>query len=86
VEPVGACAGVSDRFDLARCQTAPCNLNGQIKRQEPALVSGQIYSLSPLFFSLKKDMVRSQVPQQVSMHHPANKIVFHDNITEPWKK
>jgi hypothetical protein len=86
VEPVGACAGVSDRFDLARCQTAPCNLNGQIKRQEPALVSGQIYSLSPLFFSLKKRYGPVSSTSTSQLHHPANKIVFHDNITEPWKK
>lgn len=52
MEPVGACAGVSDRFDLARCLPSPSNLNGLIKREESALVSGQIYSLSPLFFYL----------------------------------
>lgn len=68
MEPVGACAGVSDRFDLARCLNAPYDLNGQIKREESALVSGQIYSLSPLFvYSLgKKDMIRSQVHRVIN--------------------
>jgi hypothetical protein len=42
MEPIGA--GESVRFDLARCLTAPSNLDGQIK-EEPSL--GQIYS----FFS-----------------------------------
>ena len=37
IEPIGACAGESVRFDLARCLTAPCDLDGQIK-EEPSLL------------------------------------------------
>jgi len=36
IEPIGACAGESVRFDLARCLTAPCDLDGQIKEEPSA--------------------------------------------------
>jgi hypothetical protein len=60
MEPIGA--GESVRFDLARCLTAPSNLDGQIK-EEPSL--GQIYSFFPV--SLKRHVL-SDVSRHAHTH------------------